>query len=94
VLRYILQIITATRQESEFIAGVSPRGALSLKLAAQARALIEGRDFVIPDDVRFALMPVLSHRLSLRRQTPGPLEERRLVQEMLERLVSRIALPI
>jgi len=94
VLRYILQIVTATREDPEFRAGVSTRGSLSLKLASQASALAAGRDFVIPDDVTRVLFPVLTHRLGFRRQTADTLEERRLVQESLERIVDSIPSPI
>lgn len=94
VLHYILQIITATREEQEFRAGVSTRGSLSLKLAAQAAALTDGRNFVIPNDVSTTMFSVLTHRLSLRRQTADALEERRLVQEMLTRIIESIPIPV
>jgi MoxR-like ATPase len=93
VLDYILKIITATRTESEFKAGVSVRGGLALRLAAQARALVLGRDFVIPEDVKAMAGPVLSHRLSLARQTSDALEERRTVLAALRRIIGAIAVP-
>src|SRR4051812_33563842 len=79
VLDYILKIITATRTEAEFKTGVSVRGGLALRGAAQARALVLGRDFVIPEDIQQVAGPVLIHRLSLARQTSDALEERRAV---------------
>lgn len=94
VLHYILQIVTATREEQGFRAGVSTRGSLSLKLAAQASALASGRDFVVPEDVSRVLFPVLTHRLGFRRQTADTLEERRLVQEALVRIVESIPTPV
>jgi MoxR-like ATPase len=93
VLDYILQIITATRAETEFKAGVSVRGGLSLRIAAQARALVLGRDFVIPEDVQEAAGPVLAHRLSLARQTSDALEERRAVLAALRRIITAIPVP-
>lgn len=93
VLDYILRIITATRTEAEFRAGVSVRGGLSLRVAAQARALIVGRDFVIPEDVQEMMAPVLSHRLSLARQTPDCMEERRTVVAALRRISTAVAVP-
>src|SRR3954466_489329 len=57
VLEYILKIITATRTEAEFKSGVSVRGGLALRVAAQARALVNGRDFVIPEDVQLMTGP-------------------------------------
>jgi len=93
VLDYILRIITATRTESEFKAGVSVRGGLALRTAAQARALLLGRDFVIPEDVQESVGPVLAHRLSLARQTSDALEERRTVIAALKRIVAAVAVP-
>ena len=93
VLDYILKIITATRTETEFKAGASVRGGLSLRIAAQARALMHGRDFVIPEDVQEMVAPVLAHRLSLARQTSDALEERRTVVAALRRIVAAIATP-
>ena len=93
VLDYILKIITATRTETEFKAGASVRGGLSLRIAAQARALLHGRDFVIPEDVQEMVASVLAHRLSLARQSSDALEERRTVVAALRRIVAAIATP-
>jgi MoxR-like ATPase len=65
VLEFVLRIVAATRTEAEFRAGVSVRGGLALKRAAQARALLQGRDFVVPEDVQVLAAPVLAHRLAL-----------------------------
>lgn len=64
VRNYILDIVRRTREESRFITGVSTRGAIALYKAAQANAALEGRDFVLPEDVRFVASAVLCHRLS------------------------------
>jgi len=93
VLDYILRIVTATRSEAEFKSGVSVRGGLALRTAAQARALVHGRDFVLPDDVVELVTPILSHRLSLARQTSDALEERRAIVTVLRRIVASLALP-
>jgi MoxR-like ATPase len=93
VLDYILKIVTATRTETEFRAGVSVRGGLALRTAAQARALLLGRDFVVPDDVQEMCAPVFAHRLGLARQTSDALEERRTVIAALRRIVGSIAMP-
>jgi len=93
VLEYILNIITATRTESEFKAGVSVRGSLALKAAAQSRALYLGRDFVIPDDVSSVSPAVLSHRLNLRRPSSDALEERRLVEGIVSRILAVVPRP-
>ena len=93
VLDYILKIVTATRTEAEFRAGVSVRGGLALRMAAQARALVNGRDFVLPDDVLELVAPVFAHRLALARQTSDALEERRAVAAVLRRMLTAIPLP-
>ena len=93
VLGYILKIVTATRTEAEFKAGASVRGGLSLRVAAQARALVRGRDFVIPEDVQAMAGPVLAHRRSRARQTSDALEERRTVLATLRRIITAVPTP-
>jgi MoxR-like ATPase len=80
---YIVSIVHATRAEPTFRSGVSPRGTLSLKVAAQASALAQGRDFVLPADVRGLVLPVFSHRLALSRPLSDPMEERRCIERRL-----------
>lgn len=94
VLDYILKIVAATRTEAEFKSGVSVRGGLALKHAAQARALVSGRDFVVPEDVLALVIPVLAHRLGLVRQTSDSLEERRSISAVLKRILSVIPAPL
>jgi MoxR-like ATPase len=60
---YLLDIVHATRQSEELHVGVSTRGALMLYRAAQSLALVSGRDYVIPDDIKSLAAPVLSHRV-------------------------------
>ncbi len=93
VLEFVLKIVTATRTEAEFRAGASVRGGLALRTAAQARALVFGRDFVLPEDVVELVAPILAHRLALARQTSDALEERRAVGAALRRIVAAIPLP-
>ena len=93
VLDYILSVITATRTESEFKAGISVRGGLALKAAAQALALVRGRDFVIPDDVSDLIVPTLGHRLGLTRPTSDALEERRAIGSVLKRIIESLPEP-
>ncbi len=94
VVDFVLKIVTATRTEAEFAAGVSVRGGLALKTAAQARALLNGRDFVLPEDVSEMVLPVLGHRLDLVRQASDPLEERTAVAAALRRIVAAIPVPV
>ena len=93
VLDYILRIVTATRTEADFKAGVSVRGGLALRTAAQARALMLGRDFVLPQDVRALAAATLTHRLSSLRQMSNALEERRAVAAALQRIVANVEYP-
>jgi MoxR-like ATPase len=65
VRRYILEIIGMTRSDPSITLGGSPRASLALYRASQALALIRGRDFVLPDDVKHLVVPVLVHRLIL-----------------------------
>jgi MoxR-like ATPase len=94
VLDYLLKIVAATRTEAEFKAGISVRGSLALKHAAQARALLMGRDFVVPEDVQELVVPVFAHRLSLLRQSSDPMEERRAVTAALRRIVGSLPSPV
>ncbi len=71
VLDYLMALVTATRTSPQLRLGVSPRGALALLRAARARALIDGRDFVVPDDVKSLAVPALAHRV-LPRGAAGP----------------------
>ena len=64
--RYIVALVTATRTHDQVLVGASPRGSLAIMKMARARALLAGRDFVTPDDVKAIAVPALSHRLILR----------------------------
>lgn len=66
MLRYIVRIVEMTRQHSDVILGVSPRGSQALLKAAQVCAILRGRDFVAPDDIKEMVKPVLGHRIILR----------------------------
>ncbi len=61
--QYILNLVRASREDEEVRLGVSPRGTVTLQRATQALAFLEGRDYAIPDDVKFLAPYVLSHRL-------------------------------
>ncbi|TVY01849.1 AAA family ATPase [Paenibacillus cremeus] len=65
IKQYIVQLITATRQHPDVALGASPRATVALMRAAQAQALLQGRSYVIPDDVKELALPVLAHRLML-----------------------------
>jgi MoxR-like ATPase len=63
IVEYILDLATATRKSEELHLGVSPRGALALTQASQALAVIRGRNYVTPDDVKQLFLPVCAHRV-------------------------------
>jgi MoxR-like ATPase len=63
LVEYILDIVEATRNSEPLHLGVSPRGALALTAACQAAALLHGRDYVVPDDVKGLVIPVFAHRV-------------------------------
>lgn len=63
VADYLLEIVRATRESNDLRVGVSTRGALTLYRAAQGLAYISGRDFVVPDDIKSLVSPILAHRI-------------------------------
>lgn len=65
VLDYLMDIVEATRREGRFSRGVSTRGAIALYKASQALALLRGREYVVPEDVKYAAPFVLAHRVAL-----------------------------
>ena len=69
VAEYITAVVRATRSHSDVEMGAGPRGSLALMKAAQAMALLSGREFVTPQLVKQVAVPVLSHRLILRQTT-------------------------
>jgi MoxR-like ATPase len=63
IKRYIVNIVETTRHHDDISLGASPRGSISLFRGAQALALIRGRDYALPDDVKALAVPIISHRL-------------------------------
>jgi MoxR-like ATPase len=88
--RYLLQVVRATRDHKDLELGVSPRGALALFRAAQARAVLQGRDYVSPEDVQSLVGPILAHRLRLSHQ--AKYAGRTAGQLMLE-VLDRVTVP-
>jgi MoxR-like ATPase len=66
ISRYCVDLSAATRTQAHIMVGASPRGALGLLLAARSLAVIRGRDYVVPEDVKAVAHPVLAHRLTLK----------------------------
>lgn len=88
--RYIVDLVRRTREHPDIYLGASPRGSLTLYRAGQARAAIQGRDFVLPDDVKALVLPALGHRLIL-----GPAARMRDIapEEILRDLLDRVPVP-
>jgi MoxR-like ATPase len=63
---YIVDLVTATRDSKQLAVGASPRGSLALLKLSRAKAAVDGRDFVVPEDVKAVAVPALAHRLTLR----------------------------
>ena len=90
---YLLAIVDATRQHDALSLGVSPRGAVALRRAAQARALCERRDYCIPEDVRDLAVAVFSHRLVLDPQN-GPRHGSEEVEWIVRDILERVPVPL
>jgi len=88
IYSYIVELVRKTRQHDDTYLGSSPRGSLGLLRASQANAVLQGRDYVIPDDVKALVTPVLGHRIIL---APGAhlrdLDELKILEELLDRVI-------
>ncbi|AEC52332.1 hypothetical protein PNA2_1417 [Pyrococcus sp. NA2] len=91
IIEYITSLVWATRENKrEIEIGVSPRGSLALLKLSRAYAAIEGRDYVIPDDVKAVAVPALSHRIILKRE----LWYTRVSQEsVIEKILEKVPVP-
>lgn len=85
---YIVQIAVATRTHQDVVVGVSPRGGAALQRCVQALALIHGRTFVTPDDIKMAAPAVLAHRLLTRDRRPET------AKAVIEQVLSEIRVPV
>lgn len=86
IAEYIVRIVEGTRGDSRLRMGLSPRGSLMLYRTSQARALLEGRDYVTPEDVRKMAVPVLAHRIQMDTKAKyGGLLPQHVIEEMLEK---------
>jgi MoxR-like ATPase len=82
---YLAELAGSTRRHPSVKTGCSPRGTLALFRASQARAFLEGRDFVIPEDVKAVAVPVLAHRLALDTKAKySGVQKEDIVREALE----------
>jgi MoxR-like ATPase len=90
LLDYLVDVVRATRTHEAIFVGAGPRATQALLLASRARAAIDGRDFVTPDDVKSLAVPVLEHRLILR---PELEIEGLSITEVIQRVLEEIAVP-
>ena len=88
--RYIVELVRATREHPAIELGASPRASLALLRATRAQAAIEGRDYVVPDDVKDLAQPVLAHRLILR---PEAQMADRSASDVIAELLASVPIP-
>ena len=89
LVNYILAIVDATRKSDRLRLGVSPRGAMMLYRAAQAFALVDGRAYCTPDDIKMLSIPVFSHRVI--QATEGETED---VEGIIQEIIENIEVPL
>ena len=63
IINYIMSIISSTRDSHNLLLGASPRASIALLLSSKTLASIEGRDYVIPEDIQYLALPILRHRV-------------------------------
>jgi MoxR-like ATPase len=90
ITHYVVRLVRATRDHGELVVGASPRAAVLLANAARAHAALDGRDYVIPDDVKALAVPVLRHRLTL---SPAAEIEGRDMETLVAELVEATEAP-
>ncbi|KUK89271.1 MAG: ATPase [Thermotogales bacterium 46_20] len=88
VMKYIVDIVNATRNHPSLVLGASPRGSLSLMKLSRVMARVQGRDFVLPDDVKMLTKPALSHRLI---QSTESRIRRQTVNEILDEVLEEVS---
>ena len=90
LVAYALALVRATRDEADIAIGASPRGSLALVTLARAWALVRGRDYVGPDDVRALAVPTLSHRITL---DDDAWVRGTLADDVVRRVIDRVPAP-
>ena len=88
---YIVNIVRSTREQSTVELGVSPRGTLAFARACQALAALRGRDFVLPDDVKYLAKPALAHRLMTTYQTR---QQGQASEAIIEEVLAHVDVPV
>ena len=91
VRRYLLEIVDGTRKHNDVALGGSPRASLALFRTGQALAALHGRDFVLPDDIKRMIHPVLGHRLILK---PESRLRKMTVKKVIEEIMDEVPVPV
>ncbi len=91
---YLLAIVELTRFHESLSLGVSPRGAQALYRASQALALVEGRDFVIPDDIKRLAIPICAHRVVVHSRAALAARSTEASERILAEILDRVAVPL
>nr|WP_245547386.1 MoxR family ATPase [Halobacteroides halobius] len=91
VYQYLVEVVTKTRNHPDILLGVSPRGSIDLAHTAQARALLKGRDFVIPEDIKKLAPLVLQHRISIRSESQLRGQE---ADDLIKGILNKVSVPV
>ncbi len=94
LLDYVMDIVEASRRSSMIELGLSTRGAMMLHRAARAHALVAGRDYCLPDDVKRLVLPVAAHRVVPSGQRDGSSQDRDLAERALREIVDGLTVPV
>ena len=94
LIDYSLAIVERTRQHEQLSLGVSPRGSLMLYHAAQAQALLEGRDYCIPDDFKRLVVPTFAHRVVVSARYTSTLKRAEQCEEILREVLDGVPVPV
>ena len=94
LIDYMLAIVERTRSHESLTLGVSPRGSQALYRAVQAIALIEGRDYAIPDDVKRLAVPLFAHRVVINTRTTLVQRRADMGERIIEDILSQVEVPL
>ncbi|MGH9674501.1 MAG: AAA family ATPase, partial [Bryobacteraceae bacterium] len=91
---YIMNVVEQTRRHESLSLGVSPRGAQALFRAAQALAMIEGRDYALPDDVKRLVVPVCAHRVVVNTRVALAQRSSESAERVLQEILTLVEVPL
>ena len=94
LVEYLMEMVSLTRESEALELGVSPRGTLSLFRAAQALALVEGRDFCLPDDIKRLVVPAFAHRIIVSSRYSSAVRRSHEAEQILQEILLKTKVPI